>query len=51
MLSAAEQVTRSVQSHDADLPSRDARLAYRAGRVDVTAGVAPGSSNAELSPS
>ncbi|MGD9836867.1 MAG: putative hydro-lyase [Afipia sp.] len=42
MLSAAEQVTRSVQSHDADLPSRDARLAYRAGRVDVTAGVAPG---------
>jgi len=42
MLSAAEQVTRSVQGHDADLPSRDARMAYRAGRVDVTAGVAPG---------
>jgi len=42
MLSAVEQVTRSVQGHDADLPSLDARLAYRAGRVDVTAGVAPG---------
>lgn len=42
MLSAAEQVSRSVQSHDAHLPGRDARLAYRSGRVDVTAGVAPG---------
>ncbi len=42
MLSAAELVSRSVQSHEADLPSRDARLTYRSGRVDVTAGVAPG---------
>jgi len=42
MLSAAEQVSRSVQSLGAGLPSRDARLAYRSGKVDVTAGVAPG---------
>ena len=42
MLSAAEQLSRSVHSPGAGLPSRDARLAYRSGRVDVTAGVAPG---------
>jgi uncharacterized protein YcsI (UPF0317 family) len=42
MLSAAELVSRSVHSHDADLPSRDARLTYRSGIVDVTSGVAPG---------
>jgi len=42
MLSAAEQVSRSVHSPGAGLPSRDARLAYRSGKVDVTAGVAPG---------
>jgi len=42
MLSAAEQVSRSVHSLGASLPSRDARLAYRSGKVDVTAGVAPG---------
>ncbi|MBB5050723.1 uncharacterized protein YcsI (UPF0317 family) [Afipia massiliensis] len=42
MLSAAEQVSRSVHSLGAGLPSRDARLAYRSGKVDVTAGVAPG---------
>lgn len=42
MLSAAEQVSRSVHGLGAGLPSRDARLAYRSGKVDVTAGVAPG---------
>ena len=42
MLSAAELVSRSAHSHDADLPSRDARLTYRSGIVDVTSGVAPG---------
>lgn len=42
MLSAAQQVSRSIQGHRTDLPSREARLAYRSGKVDVTAGVAPG---------
>ena len=42
MNSAAELVSRSVHSHDADLPSRDVRLTYRSGIVDVTSGVAPG---------
>ena len=42
MLSAAEQVSPTVQSRGAQLPSRDARLAYRSGKVGVTAGVAPG---------
>lgn len=42
MLSAAEQVSRSVQSPGAALPGRDARLVYRSGKVGVTAGVAPG---------
>lgn len=42
MLLAAEQVSRSVHGLGAGLPSRDARLAYRSGKVDVTAGVAPG---------
>jgi uncharacterized protein YcsI (UPF0317 family) len=48
MLSAAELVSRSVHSHDADLPSRDARLTYRSGIVDVTSGVAPGYVQATL---
>ena len=42
MLSAAEQVSRSIHSLGDGLPGRDARLAYRSGKVDVTAGVAPG---------
>lgn len=42
MLLAAEQVSRSAQSPGAVLPGRDARLAYRSGKVGVTAGVAPG---------
>jgi uncharacterized protein YcsI (UPF0317 family) len=42
MLLAAEQVSRSAQSPGAALPGQDARLAYRSGKVGVTAGVAPG---------
>jgi uncharacterized protein YcsI (UPF0317 family) len=42
MLSAAQHVSLDVKSRGADLPSRDARLAYRSGKVGVTAGVAPG---------
>lgn len=42
MLSAAEHTPSTVQSREGALPSRDARLAYRSGRVSVTAGVAPG---------
>ncbi len=42
MLSAAQQLSPDVKHLGADLPSRDARLAYRSGKVGVTAGVAPG---------
>ncbi len=42
MLSAAQQMSPTGQRPSADLPSRDARLAYRSGKVGVTAGVAPG---------
>ena len=42
MLSAAQQASPTGQRSGADLPSRDARLAYRSGKVGVTAGVAPG---------
>ena len=42
MLSAAQHMSPDVKSPDADLPSRSARLAYRSGKVGVTAGVAPG---------
>jgi uncharacterized protein YcsI (UPF0317 family) len=42
MLTAAQRVSPGVESPGADLPSRDARLAYRSGKVGVTAGVAPG---------
>ncbi len=42
MLSAAQQMSPTGQRSDVDLPSRDARLAYRSGKVGVTAGVAPG---------
>lgn len=42
MLSAAQQMSPTGQRSGADFPSRDARLAYRSGKVGVTAGVAPG---------
>ena len=42
MLSAAQQMSPTGQRSGVDLPSRDARLAYRSGKVGVTAGVAPG---------
>lgn len=42
MLTAAQHVSPDVKSLGADLPSRDARLAYRSGKIGVTAGVAPG---------
>lgn len=42
MLSAAQQMSPTGQRSGADLLSRDARLAYRSGKVGVTAGVAPG---------
>ena len=42
MLSATAQVVPPIQRMGPALPSRDARLAYRAGKVEVTAGVAPG---------
>jgi uncharacterized protein YcsI (UPF0317 family) len=42
MLSATAEVRPAVQSAAPALPSRDARLAYRSGKVGVTAGIAPG---------
>lgn len=42
MLPAPQQATRAVPGPRDVLPSTDARLAYRSGKVGVTAGVAPG---------
>ncbi|CAN5303001.1 putative hydro-lyase [soil metagenome] len=42
MLSAMAQVFPTIEDATPALPGRDARLAYRSGKVGVTAGVAPG---------